>query len=275
MRMIQYKSQGSDVHFLEELLTRLGYEVFVSNYFGLDTHNAVVDYQEKNGLVVDGKVGVKTWSKLLAADQEFLNFNYKLLSEQDLIDFADHYDLELAAVKAVNALESSGKGFFVDGRPKILFEGHVFWKELKKRKIDPETLLNEHCRDVLYKEWTKDLYLGGPREYSRLQKAAQLSTSQEVKDAAYCSASWGAFQIMGYHCDSLGYGSIENFVTKINEHEREHLKAFGKFLEINNLIIHLKTRNWAKFARGYNGPGYQLNNYDEKLKTAYERYLPV
>ena len=275
MRTLQYRSQGSDVHFLEELLTRLGYEVSVSNYFGLDTHNAVVDYQEKNGLVVDGKVGVKTWSKLLAADQEFLNFNHKLLSEQDLIDFANHYNLELAAVKAVNALESSGKGFFVDGRPKILFEGHVFWNELRKRNVDPETFIDEDCTDVLYKKWSKNFYLGGPREYSRLQKAAQLSNSEEVKEAAYCSASWGAFQIMGYHFDSLGYGSIENFVTKINEHEREHLKAFGKFLEVNNLIVHLEDRNWAKFARGYNGAGYKLNNYDEKLKAAYERYLPV
>lgn len=275
MRTIKYRSQGSDVHFLKELLTKLGYEVVVSNYFGLDTHNAVIDYQQKNELVVDGKVGVKTWSKLLAAEKDFLQFNGKLLSEQDLIDFANHYNLELAAVKAVNEVESSGKGFLVDGRPKILFEGHVFWRELRKRNIDPQTLLNQDSEDVLYEEGSKSKYLGGTREHFRLEKAANLSPSKEVREAAYCSASWGAFQIMGYHYSSLGYNSIDTWLHKMDEHEREHLQAFGKFVKVNRLMVHLKNRNWAKFAEGYNGSAYRLNNYDEKLKAAYERYLPV
>jgi len=124
MRTLKYKSQGSDVHLLEELLTKFGYKLYVSNYFGLDTHNAVMDFQQKHRLVIDGIVGVKTWFKLLEAEKEFLNFNDKLLSEKDLVNFANEYYIELAAVKAVNALESSGKGFLADGRPKILFEGH-------------------------------------------------------------------------------------------------------------------------------------------------------
>lgn len=275
MKTLKYKSQGPEVHFLEEILSKIGYAVYVSNYFDLDTHKAVMDYQQKNGLVVDGIVGVKTWSKLLAAESGFLQFNHKWLSEQDLQDFASHYDLELAAVKAVNEVESSGKGFLVDGRPKILFEGHVFWKQLQKRNIDPQTLLNEECSDVLYQKWSKTHYLGGTKEYSRLEKAAGLKDSPQVREAAYCSASWGSFQIMGYHYSSLGYPSIDNWVIKMNEHEREHLKAFGKFLEVNRLMIHLKNRNWAKFAQGYNGGGYRLNNYDEKLKAAYEKYSAV
>ncbi len=272
MRTLKYKSRGTDVHFLEEILSKIGYSIYVSNYFGLDTHNAVMDYQRKNELVVDGIVGVKTWSKLLAAEREFLHFNNKWLSEKDLQDFAGHYDLELAAVKAVNKVESSGKGFLVDGRPKILFEGHVFWKQLQKRNVDPQTLLSTESKDILYQKWSKIHYLGGTGEYTRLEKAARLTDSPQVREAAYCSASWGSFQIMGYHYSSLGYASIDTWVNKMNEHEREHLKAFGKFLEVNRLMIHLKNRNWAKFAKGYNGPGYRLNKYDEKLKAAYEQY---
>lgn len=272
MKTIRYRSNGPEVHFLEQLLTKIGYNVFVSNYFGLDTHRAVLNFQQKNNLVIDGIVGVKTWSKLLAAEQEFIKFNNKLLSEQDLIDFAIQYDLEIATVKAVNEIESSGKGFLIDGRPKILFEGHVFWKELQKRNINPETLLNDQSKNVLYKKWTKTYYLGGAKEYSRLEEAAHLLDSKEVHDAAYCSASWGAFQIMGYHYQSLGYADIDNYVEKMFDHEREHLKAFGKFLKINNLIIHLQNKNWVKFARGYNGPAYTINKYDEKLKKAYVKY---
>lgn len=275
MRTIKYKSQGSDVYFLEEILTKMGYGVYVSNFFGMDTHNAVMDFQNKNDLVIDGVVGVKTWSKLLAAEKDFLQFNDKLLSEQDLINFANEYNLELAAVKAVNVIESNGKGFLVDGRPKILFEGHVFWSQLKKRNIDPEALLKESTKDVLYKKWTKTMYLGGPGEYLRLEKAADLLPLKEVREAAYCSASWGSFQIMGFHYKQLGYDSVDNWVLKMNEHEREHLKAFGKFLEANRLMFHLRNRNWPKFAEGYNGPGYRLNNYDEKLNAAYLRFLSV
>ncbi len=272
MKTIRYRSNGPEVHFLEQLLTKLGYSIFVSNYFGLDTHRAVLDFQKKNNLVIDGIVGVKTWSKLLAAEQEFIKFNNKLLSEQDLIDFAEQYNLEIATVKAVNEIESSGKGFLNDGRPKILFEGHVFWRELQKRNINPEPLLNEQSKNVLYKKWTKIYYLGGTKEYSRLEEAARLLDSKEVHNAAYCSASWGAFQIMGYHYQSLGYNDIDTFVAKMYEHEREHLKAFGKFLEINNLIIHLQNKNWAKFAKGYNGPSYKLNKYDIKLANSYKKY---
>ncbi len=272
MKTIRYKSRGTHVYFLEELLTKLGYKVYISYYFGLDTHSAIIDFQMKNNLVVDGIVGLKTWSKLIAAEQEFLKYNNKFLSEQDLIDFATQYSLELAVVKAVNEIESSGKGFLANGNPKILFEGHVFWRELKNRNIDPNNLLNHNTKDILYKKWTKKYYKGGSKEYIRLEKAANLNNSSDVHDAAYCSASWGAFQIMGYHYKSLGYPSIDNFVSKMNIHEREHLKAFGKFLEINNLIIHLKNKNWARFARGYNGSGYKKNRYDEKLKKAYQKY---
>lgn len=275
MKTLSYRSRASEVFLLEEILSRLGYNIVISEYFGMDTHHAVLDFQQKNGLVVDGKVGVKTWSKLLEADQNPLNFNHKLLSEQDLLDFARRYDLEIAAVKAVNEVESSGKGFLLDGRPKILFEGHVFWRELKKRNIQPETLLSNHSGDVLYKTWTKKYYAGGTGEYVRLEKAATLSPLKEVKDAAHCSASWGAFQIMGFHYSHLGYESIENFVSQMTEHEREHLKAFGKFLEVHNLIRFLKSKNWAKFAEGYNGKGYRANRYDEKLRAAYERYLAM
>jgi hypothetical protein len=31
------------------------------------------------------------------------------------------------------------------------------------------------------------------------------------------------------------------------------------------------NKDWAKFARGYNGPGYAQNAYDVKLAQAYEK----
>ncbi|GAB4107752.1 N-acetylmuramidase family protein [Echinicola sediminis] len=272
MKTLRYRSRGPEVQFLEEILADMGYRVNVSHFFGQDTHQAVVDFQQKHDLVVDGIVGLKTWTKLLALNPKALKEHSKFLSEQDLINFAQEYGLELAAVKAVNAVESSGKGFLPDGRAKILFEGHVFWRELKKRHINPEDFYKQQTKDVLYPKWTRSHYKGGAGEYDRLQKAATISDNEVFKEAAYRSASWGAFQIMGYHADSLGYASIDDFVGKMQQHEREHLRAFGKFLEVNKLMSHLKAKDWAKFARGYNGPGYAQNRYDVKLQQAYEKY---
>lgn len=34
----------------------------------------------------------------------------------------------------------------------------------------------------------------------------------------------------------------------------------------------LRNKDWATFARCYNGSGYAVNKYDEKLKAAYEKF---
>ena len=262
MKTIRYKSRGSDVHALEEILVEIGYTVVISDYFGRDTQSAVMDFQKKNNLVVDGIVGSKTWSKLFVAQEALSMFHDKFLSEQDLQDFADRYDLELAAVKAVNEIESLGKGFLLDGRPRILFEGHIFWKELKKRGLNPEDFVNDKTKNVLYKSWTKKFYEGGKQEYDRLEKAAGMSDIDAVHEAAYASASYGAFQIMGFNYSVVGFPNVDSFVAQMYTHEKAHLAAFGKFCESNNLIRHLKSKNWASFARGYNGSAYKENNYD-------------
>ena len=143
MKTLKYKSRGNEVFTLEELLLEMGYEVYISNYFGKDTDAAVRDFQLKNDLVVDGIVGPKTWAKIYEQQQRVTFFNDKFLSEKDLQEFSKKYQLELATVKAVNEVESSGKGFLLDGRPRILFEGHIFWKQLQKKAIDPNELLSE------------------------------------------------------------------------------------------------------------------------------------
>ncbi|MDC7998108.1 N-acetylmuramidase family protein [Gilvibacter sediminis] len=272
MRTLRYRSQGDDVHFLEEILVALGFRVKISEYFGLDTQKAVMDFQRDNNLVVDGIVGPKTWSVLIAAQQHFTRFNDKFLSEQDLIDFASKYNLELPVVKAVNEVESSGKGFLIDGRPRILFEGHIFWKQLAKRDLNPEDFVTDFTANILYKSWTKNFYEGGEQEYDRLEKAAGMSDVDAVHDAAYCSASYGAFQIMGFHYELLGYPSVDAYVAHMYTHEKAHLESFGIFCEKNNLIRHLKSRAWADFARAYNGPGFAENKYDTKLEAAYQKY---
>jgi hypothetical protein len=272
MRAIKYNNKAPEVVTLCDMLSKIGYAVKVSESFTLEVDAAVKDFQSKNNLIVDGIVGIKTWSKLYEKNAQFTNHNDKFLSEQDLLEFANNFQLELATVKAVNEVESSGKGFLISGKPKILFEGHVFWRELEKRGVNPRQYLNGNTNDVLYESWTRKYYLGGDAEYSRLQEASQINSNKAFEDAANASASWGAFQIMGFHAIQLGYNSIDEFVQKMYVNEREHLTAFGRFLSVNNLITHLQNKNWEEFARRYNGAGYKTNKYDEKLLNAYRKY---
>jgi hypothetical protein len=267
MTRIKLNAKGDSVRLLQELLVKAGYPVGIDGHFGKKTDNAVKEFQRKNNLVVDGIVGTKTWIKLLAAvPKEIQKTEDKLLSETDLINLAKELGVELAAIKAVNEVESSGRGFFTSSKPKILFEGHVFWKRLKIHGLKPEKFTTGN-EEILYPKWTKKYYKGGEKEYERLNKAKAIDEA-----AALESASWGLYQIMGYHYKICGYNSIKSFVEAMYKSEGYHLRAFGKFIQSEGLVKHLKNKDWAKFARGYNGPGYAENKYDVKIAAAYKKY---
>ena len=56
-----YITSGSPVTFAQVLLFGLGYVIDIDSYFGEQTRGAVVDYQSKHSLSVDGIVGPNTW----------------------------------------------------------------------------------------------------------------------------------------------------------------------------------------------------------------------
>jgi len=273
MQYIRLRSRGSSVSFLQELLGKIGYETPSSGYFGVETEVAVKDFQMKNQLVVDGEVGIKTWTLLFDKTKPAEVFGDVFLSEQDLVDFASKYQVDLAAVKAVNEVESSGKGFFIDGRPKILFEGHIFWRQLKAKGIHPEDFSNSSNETVLYKNFSRKHYLGGVREYKRLEQASLISLDPNFREAALSSASWGSYQVMGYHAIPLGYPSVQHFVDEMHKHEKNHLDVFGRYILKNGCLAHLQSKNWAKFAECYNGAGYAQYKYDEKMSSAYLKFI--
>lgn len=273
MKLLKINSRGDAVELLQELLKEYGYELAVNGIFDEATEQAVRSFQAQHGLVSDGIVYTKTWTKLInGVPIDMGRMEEKYLKESDIRDLAETLGVDVATVKAVNEVESRGRGFNADGNPKILFEGHVFWKELEKRGINPAAHVSGNA-DILHKQWTKAHYKGGPAEYDRLNKAINLlPNNSKVAAAAYASASWGLFQIMGYHYEALGYGSVVEFVGDMQLSEGKQLEAFGKFLIKNNLVGYLRDKQWAEFARRYNGPEYAANQYDRKLKEAYARY---
>jgi hypothetical protein len=251
--------RGDEIGRMQQRLTRAGYPVEVTHIFDAETEKAVMALQRASGLVVDGICGPKTFIAMMGSDQP------KHLKDADLVAAADKLGVPLACVRAVNEVESRGQGFLMpDGRPAILFERHVFWKRLQKHGVDPATL--SASPSILSQ--TPGGYQGGAAEYVRLESAKHINML-----AAYESASWGAFQVMAYHWEALGYDSVLDFIARMQRDEAEHLDAFVRYiLADSDLHAALKGRKWAKFAELYNGPAYKRNLYDAKLAQAYAKY---
>ena len=261
---------GDAVCYLQTLLNNYGSDLTVDGNFGPKTEAVVKAFQHSYKLVIDGIVGIKTWTALgnfLLSSRLPIKGQSKFLSESDLVSAAKALGVELAVMKAVAEVESRGAGFIPGtDKPKILFEGHVFWKRLKVYGIDPEKHVKGN-EDILYKSWTKKYYLGGEREYDRLVRANLIHS-----EAGNESASWGMFQIMGYHWKALGYTSVYEFTDSMYKSEAEHLKAFVRYIQVNDLAKWMKTKDWEMFAFHYNGPSFSAHAYDKKMAEAYERY---
>lgn len=190
------------------------------------------------------------------------------LIDEDFTQVAELLGCEPAALKAVQQVETGGRGgFFSPGRPAILFEGHIFWTQLKKRGSNPEDYVKGN-ENILYLKWEKGHYKGGIGEYDRLEQARKIN-----REAADASASWGMFQIMGFNYAACGEESIESFVRSMCESEFKQLLLTANFIKKNSQMLQaLQARDWAVFAKCYNGPAYAQNRYDVKLEAAYQKY---
>jgi hypothetical protein len=182
------------------------------------------------------------------------------ISNEQWQALAERLGVELPALKAVAEVESAGSGFLSDGRPKILFEGHVF-SRLSKRAFDAGHPTLSH------KKWTRKHYLGGVAEWTRLEAARALDF-----EAANAATSWGAFQIMGFNHRACGFMSLSAFVQAMGRDAGAQLDAFATFIARDPYLVALRALDWARFARAYNGPGYAQNQYDSKLALAYAQH---
>lgn len=260
-------STGQQVATLQRELNAAGFKLSVDGWFGDVTEAAVRAFQARVGLVVDGIAGPKTLATLINREKD-----KRLLGEKDLIAAASRLGIDITSIKAVNDVESSGRGFLPDGRPAILYERHKAFGLLGETGIalDAAIALAQRYPNLINEK--RGGYAGGAAEWSRLRTALTLVAPV----VAYGACSWGQYQIMGYHWLLLGYASIDEFVTAMHRSEGDHLDAFVRFIEADPALHKaLKARKWADFARIYNGPAYKANAYDIKLARAYERYAGI
>jgi hypothetical protein len=189
-----------------------------------------------------------------------------------MIDYkkaSDSLRVEEATLKAVAYTESNGNGFITDSKgnkiPKILFERHIMFRRLRDFTPIKSKEMAAKYPDIVNEKsggYKRDL-----AEHERLQRAVLIDRTTALE-----SASWGSFQLMGYHWSNLGYSSIQAFVNDMYT-EQGQLDAFVKFIKADSRLVKaLKEKDWTSFSRIYNGPAYKTNKYDTKMKDAYEKF---
>ena len=167
----------------------------------------------------------------------------------------DELTIDAPALWAVLAVETSGFGFFADRRPRILFERHYFHRLTGGRFDQTHPAISAAASGG---------YVGGPGEYARLEEAIALDESAALK-----SASWGVGQVMGDNFRAAGFPDVGAMVEAAVKDENGQLLIAARFIASKGLAAALRARDWAAFAKGYNGPAFLQNQYDTKLAAAF------
>lgn len=281
-----------EIYELQVALKQLNYTIAVDGIYGNQTKTVFNQFKKDNKLTHPDVIGITTVNFILKnlekkennSEFTFLitpqlindklmivkipqNWEQKKLSNSDIFKLADLFDLEVASVKAVMEVESNGSGFLLNEpapiRPKILFEGHIFYRQTFKP-------VSQTRPDLSYKSWTKKYYKGGSAEWTRLLDAMKFDPIAAVK-----STSWGLGQVMGFNFSMLGYSTVEEMVIDAHKGEYYQAKQIFKFCQNHpsgRLINALKNKDWRTFAYYYNGSDYAQNQYDLKLKKAYSKH---
>lgn len=159
--------------------------------------------------------------------------------------------------------ETRGAGFDGEGRPRILFERHIFHRYLPTAK-----------RAGAIKGGLASTTPGGygkeSEQYGKLTRAMAID-----ERAALYACSWGLAQVMGFNHSLAGYDSVDAMILAFMDDEENHLQAAVSFIVNTDLDDELRRHDWAGFARGYNGKNYKINNYDKHLASAYAKWARI
>lgn len=158
-------------------------------------------------------------------------------------------------------VETRGSGFDSVGRPRILFERHIFHRYLTPAERKKAGALANATPGGYGKE---------SEQYAKLERAMKVN-----KEAALFACSWGLGQIMGFNHKLAGYDTVEEMVEAFKDDEENHLNAAVTFIINAGLDDNLRAHDWIGFAKGYNGKNYHINKYDEKLAEAYAKWSRI
>lgn len=184
---------------------------------------------------------------------------YKTLTDKDFEIVAKELGVEVAAIKAVVKIEAGPKleGFWAPGVPVVNYVQSLFNKyngKTKGRKLK-DAKVPSGLTGYALKEWTS------------LTNARKINAT-----AADMGCYWGMFQIGGFNYKLCGCESVEEMVSKVCESEFSQLEMFAVFIRNAGMLEALKKKDWAAFARKYNGPSYAKRGYHTRMAKEYANF---
>lgn len=195
---------------------------------------------------------------------EFVGAAHPIIAH-DIALAANVFHIDLAVLRAVMAVESRNSGYDSKRRPIILFEPHIFYRELVTPQRDAAVRAG-----LAYKTWGQRPYpTGSDAQYKRLAAAIRINP-----EAAYRSISMGLGQVLGQNYKAAGCKSAKEMFEQAKESEANQLRHMLNFIKTNNIIDELQRRNWYGFARVYNGPG-QPAKYAAWLDREYRKWAKI
>jgi hypothetical protein len=178
-------------------------------------------------------------------------------TDQDVQEVAETLGVDVPTLRAVIQAETAPP--FTDGRPTMLFERHIFSR------------LTKGVYDAKYPDISNSVPggygTGGKFQYVRLKKAMALDCG-----AALGATSWGLSNLTGMTYAQAGYVNMDEMIGDLMESGRAQLDILARFIKADGLEAALQQKNWAEFARKYNGSLFAQNAYDKRLAEAYSQF---
>ena len=176
-----------------------------------------------------------------------------MITDKEYKELASSFGLPISSIKAIDEVESSGKGFdSKTGKIIIQFEPHYF-KRISKLISG---LWASNKVDTQVKEWEafNDAFKRNPT-------------------AAMESCSIGRMQVMGEHWKRLGFKTVGEMWDFAKKSEKNQLWLGLKFIQTDTaLFLALLRKDWKTVAYRYNGKNYWILGYDIKLSNAEKKH---
>ncbi|MDE6670119.1 MAG: N-acetylmuramidase family protein [Muribaculaceae bacterium] len=185
------------------------------------------------------------------------NTRYSELTDTDFKLVADELGVEVAAIKAVVEIEAGAemKGFWAPGVPVINFDKTMYNKYRSQSKGVKGQSVPEGLSGYGLRQWTQ-----------------LINARKTDARAANMGTFWGMFQIGGFNYKLCGCNDVDEFVHLMSYSELEQLELFAAFITNAGMLTDLKKKNWAGFARKYNGASYARRGYHTKMAAAYKKF---
>lgn len=203
-------------------------------------------------------------------------FSGKLIEDIDLPRLGHKIGVGEDIVHASIDTETGGRWLDSKGRLPMLYEPHKAYEY--SSGVTRQKLVQA---GLAYREWGEKPY---PKDsYPRLLKAMEIDETVALK-----ACSWGAPQILGSNHKDIGYPTVQDMVLAFLSDQDKQLEGMIDFIKANHLDDELRALqakldrgqrvtpdDCRPFVKGYNGKGYEKNNYHVKFASNLNKWIKI